>query len=170
VPPPTCTTETEYAVAPADAVQLSVGVSVATVVPGCGVSPGDKPAGVAGADSRLTVKNTAGDVALEPTEFEADTDQLQVSPSSSATGQGMEVEVVENVSAAPPSGVTVTEYAFAPGDALHVSVGVSVARLLPGCDGSPGERPIGAWGALTRKFKDTPALVPAEFAAVTSNI
>ena len=55
MPPPTCDMTTEYAVAPCEAFQERVGVSVVTVVPGCEAPPGDKPVGVAGANAAPTL-------------------------------------------------------------------------------------------------------------------
>jgi hypothetical protein len=72
-PADTLTTATEYCVAPDEALQLSVGVRVLTVVPGGEEPPGDKPVGVAGAVATLIVKYTTAEVPLDPAEFEADT-------------------------------------------------------------------------------------------------
>jgi hypothetical protein len=72
-PPPTCDTATEYAVAPDEAFQVSVGVNVVTVAPGVEEPPGDKPVGVAGAVVTFTVKYTTAEVALDPAELEAET-------------------------------------------------------------------------------------------------
>jgi len=56
VPPPTCVTTTEYAVAPGETFQVRVGVRVVTVVPGGEAAPGDNPVGTAGADGVATLK------------------------------------------------------------------------------------------------------------------
>ena len=46
-------TWTWYEVAPDDAFQLSVGVKVLTVVPGCEAPPGDRPVGTGGAEPQI---------------------------------------------------------------------------------------------------------------------
>jgi hypothetical protein len=70
-----CDTETEYAVAPEETFQVSVGVNVLTVGPGGELPPGDSPVGVGGIAVTPTVKYTIAEVGLEPAEFEADTAQ-----------------------------------------------------------------------------------------------
>jgi hypothetical protein len=57
VPPLSCDTETEYAVAPEETFQVSVGVNVLTVGPGGELPPGDSPVGVGGVPEMVfTVK------------------------------------------------------------------------------------------------------------------
>jgi hypothetical protein len=60
-------------VAPDEPVQLRVGVSVVTVVPGCEDPPGVNPVGVGGTVVTFTVKYTTADMGLDPAEFEAAT-------------------------------------------------------------------------------------------------
>src|SRR5579864_4059789 len=55
-PPFNCDMATEYAVAPVEAFQLRVGLSVVTVTPGGEVPPGESPVGVGGTDAMLTIK------------------------------------------------------------------------------------------------------------------
>jgi hypothetical protein len=74
-PPFNCETATEYAVAPLEAFQPKVGVSVVTVGPGDEVLPGESPAGVGGTAAEFTVKYMIAAVVLDPAEFEADTVQ-----------------------------------------------------------------------------------------------
>jgi hypothetical protein len=62
----TFNTATVYCVAPEDALQVSVGVSVVTVVPGCEDPPGDKPVGVAGAVAHAEVVKDASEPLLVP--------------------------------------------------------------------------------------------------------
>jgi hypothetical protein len=146
MPPPTCDTETEY-VAPADPVQLRVGVSVVTVVPGCEDPPGVKPVGAGGTVVTFTVKYTTADAALDPAEFEADTSHMYVAPFCSV-GQTTEVVVTFCDSTMPPPTLdTETEY-VAPEDPVQLRVGVSVVTVMPGCEDPPGVKPVGVGGTV----------------------
>ena len=78
--PPVLSTATEYAVAPVDAFQLSVGVRVVTVVPGDVDAPGVRPFGVDGAVGTFTVKYTPVEGLLAPLALDAETDQIYSAP------------------------------------------------------------------------------------------
>jgi hypothetical protein len=68
---------------------------------------------------------------------------------------GQTIEVVGTLlrfttGVALPTCVTEIEYSLAPGDVSHVSVGVSVVTVAPGCEDSPGVKPVGGGGAFAR--------------------